>query len=719
MSRFSEWHTDLTKNPTRVLLKEGNLHRQATFKSVDRTIFLFNDSLLVTDLAKGGDGRLVQKQLLDLRSIVVEDPSDPKLLAAKKRTASSSSSAALSFSILTPQRDFTFIAHSLQSKAEWMKSIRDAASQHKLTNASSIVEEGAVQGKVFGLAGEEGYEGRLLTATLHSAVADGQDDILLHLLSERSEDPNQKSPEGKSAVHLAIEHENAFALSLLIAHGADLSITDAEGNAPLHIACSHADFATVMVLISKGADVQAVDGQGRTPLWLLCTSVTEPVQDEEGGMGGGGGGPGPEDVVAHHEKGLIELVTMMVDAGANVEDEYEGETLLFHLARAGTWQAVAALCHNQVNVAQLNADGQSALHVVASLSSKADSTLLQSYLRCARLLLSFGAAPNLRDLQLSTPLHLTQSLAIAGCLLVNGARLDVKNAAGKKAGEWFETKASYATDAEWIQAKEALRDALLAWAERGETALEEGGVLSDEKDWVHDNAISVCMACGTEFNLTRRRHHCRRCGLLVDAQCSSKTFRAYGEPAPIIVSPVSSPKGKAAEATGERCCDSCYNVMVEKEREGARKARELRKKAAEKAALLKEGKEREAREKEERDARETQARAQRIRESEERTRAVSERTKDKTAAFEEKKKADKAREQGELRDSLGNNRNLLEQRGQKLGEMGDKASDPHARTPHTTHRTACAHAATHPLLADSCGCVRLVRCCAARCSPRS
>ena len=386
MSRFSEWHTDLTKNPTRILLKEGNLHRQATFKSVDRTIFLFNDSLLVTDLAKGADhaGRLVQKQLLDLRSIVVEDPTDPKVLAAKKR--SSSSSATLSFSILTPQRDFTFIAPSLQSKAEWMKSIRDAASQHKLTNASSIVEEGAVQGKVFGLAGEEGYEGRLLTATLHSAVADGQDDILLHLLSERGEDPNQKSPEGKSAVHLAIEHENAFALSLLIAHGADLSITDAEGNAPLHIACSHADFATVMVLISKGADVQAVDGQGRTPLWLLCTSVTDPVHDD------GAGAPGPDDLVAHHEKGMIELVTMMVDAGANVEDEYQGESLLFHLCSAGKWQAVAALCHNHVIVSSASmSDGHTALHVVASLSAKADSSLLQGYLRCARLLLAFGA----------------------------------------------------------------------------------------------------------------------------------------------------------------------------------------------------------------------------------------------------------------------------------------------------------------------------------------
>ena len=431
-------------------------------------------SFLITDLVAKGEhaGRLIQKQLLDLRAIVVEDPADPKSSSAKKSRSSSASS--LSFSILTPQRDFTFIAPSLQVKAEWMKAIRDAASQHKLTNASSIVEEGAVQGKVFGLAGEEGYEGRLLTATLHSAVADGQDDILLHLLSERSEDPNLMSPEGKSAVHLAIEHENAFALSILIAHGADLSITDADGNAPLHIACAHADFGTVMVLISKGADVQAVDGEGRTPLWLLCTAIHDPVEGE---------GPGPEDVTAHHEKGLIELVTMMVDAGSSVDDEYQGEPLLFHLCQKAKWQAVAALCHNHVSVSQVNADGRTPLHVVAALSTttKADSALVQGYMRCARLLLSFGAAPNLRDLQLNTPLHLAQSLAIAGCLLVNGARLELKNEAGKKAGEWLEAKTSYPNETEWIQAKEAVRDAQAAWAERAETLLEEGGELSDEK----------------------------------------------------------------------------------------------------------------------------------------------------------------------------------------------------------------------------------------------
>ena len=39
---------------------------------------------------------------------------------------------------------------------------------------------------------------------------------------------------------------------------------------------------------------------------------------------------------------------------------------------------------------------------------------------------------------------------------------------------------------------------------------------------------------------------------------------------------------------------------------------------------------------------------------------------------------DKARENGELRESLGSNRTMLEARGQKLNEMGDKVTPTHS-----------------------------------------
>ena len=651
MDRFAEWHIDLAKNPHRTLIKEGRLARQAKFKSVDRLVYLFNDAFLVTDeVLKGPEsGRLVQKQLLDLRAIVVEDPVEKAAANGKKPPTGS---AALSFSLLTAQRDFTFICPNAAVKAEWMRVIRETASQHKLTNAGSIVEEGAVEGKVFGLAGDEGYEGRLLTATLHSAVADGQDDIVLHLLSERNEDANRKSPEGKTPVHLAIEHENAFALSLLIAHGADLSLVDGEGDAPLHIACQHCDFGTVMVLLSKGADVLAVDGDGKTPLWLLCEHVHDLTEAEAGG----------EDAST---KAVVDMVRMFVDAGASVDEEWQGQSLLVHLCTKGKWQSVAALCAAGVNVSQVDMEGRTALHIVAMLSSTSTpGFLLTSYLRIARMLLSHGAAPNCRNADFDTPLHTTTSQGLAGCLLVNGARADLKNEQQRKAVEWFEAKAHFDREADWLQAKDSLRDAAAAWAERSETVLEEGGELADDKEWAGDDAIPQCLLCAVEFSLTRRRHHCRRCGVCVDTQCCSKLFRC-----------VSSAPGKMGQEVSERCCDCCYNIMCEKAVEEGKRRREEKRKEREQAqqkAALAATREKEAK-------LDADGSAARVRESEERIKAITERTASKTAAFEEKKARDRERERaelkGDLKAQLTGNRSMLEERGQKLNEMGDKSSE--------------------------------------------
>ncbi|CAB3403287.1 unnamed protein product [Caenorhabditis bovis] len=44
--------------------------------------------------------------------------------------------------------------------------------------------------------------------------------------------------------------------------------------------------------------------------------------------------------------------------------------------------------------------------------------------------------------------------------------------------------------------------------------------------WIPDGEANKCMECGrTQFNLVQRRHHCRNCGRVVCAACSSKSFR--------------------------------------------------------------------------------------------------------------------------------------------------------------------------------------------------
>merc|ERR1712224_558571 len=57
--------------------------------------------------------------------------------------------------------------------------------------------------------------------------------------------------------------------------------------------------------------------------------------------------------------------------------------------------------------------------------------------------------------------------------------------------------------------------------------------------WVADRHATTCMRCGSDFKMTRRRHHCRRCGRVVCSKCSPGTLAIMHYNAP------------------QRACDHC------------------------------------------------------------------------------------------------------------------------------------------------------------------
>mmetsp|Transcript_32095 Transcript_32095/g.37728 ORF Transcript_32095/g.37728 Transcript_32095/m.37728 type:complete len:231 (-) Transcript_32095:49-741(-) len=46
--------------------------------------------------------------------------------------------------------------------------------------------------------------------------------------------------------------------------------------------------------------------------------------------------------------------------------------------------------------------------------------------------------------------------------------------------------------------------------------------------WVFDDESPACMRCDREFSMLRRRHHCRKCGLLVCHMCSNYSLPIQG-----------------------------------------------------------------------------------------------------------------------------------------------------------------------------------------------
>ncbi|KAI8366679.1 FYVE zinc finger-domain-containing protein [Radiomyces spectabilis] len=75
--------------------------------------------------------------------------------------------------------------------------------------------------------------------------------------------------------------------------------------------------------------------------------------------------------------------------------------------------------------------------------------------------------------------------------------------------------------------------------------------------WEADLEAKECRRCSRRFGLLVRRHHCRRCGLIVCDKCSSS--RAYLAPSEILQDPASPLESVQVLASQhQRVCDKCY-----------------------------------------------------------------------------------------------------------------------------------------------------------------
>jgi RUN and FYVE domain-containing protein 1 len=67
----------------------------------------------------------------------------------------------------------------------------------------------------------------------------------------------------------------------------------------------------------------------------------------------------------------------------------------------------------------------------------------------------------------------------------------------------------------------------------------------NEYKWEEDDQVSICKQCKSEFNVARRKHHCRRCGRIFCHDCSDNKM-----PLPSFSKPV-------------RVCNPCYESMLQ------------------------------------------------------------------------------------------------------------------------------------------------------------
>lgn len=76
-------------------------------------------------------------------------------------------------------------------------------------------------------------------------------------------------------------------------------------------------------------------------------------------------------------------------------------------------------------------------------------------------------------------------------------------------------------------------------------------------NWEPDVNVKECRRCARRFGLINRRHHCRRCGLVVCDKCSSS--RTYLNPSEILQDPTGPFESLQVLASQHhRVCDKCY-----------------------------------------------------------------------------------------------------------------------------------------------------------------
>lgn len=479
-SRFVDPSFNIADDPERRLLKSGTLSRQARFKTVPRVCFLFSDVFIFAhNLDKD-----TENGKLEMKQVI-----DLATATLDDRTGGKTNMKN-AVSINSPERAFVVSAASQQEKDEWTnllakqilerKKVLETKDPGKLKDSEAIASVHAI-----------------VSGTVHSHAFKGELAELEALLEKSDVDVNKIDSDGRTPLQVALKAGHPDIVDLLMEYKADPSTEDPEGNPALHAAVLQSSLGMLAVILQQDGLCNSENRDKRTPLYLAVMECTQP-----------------------HVASIIEA---LVKAGANLNQKFADDRTLLHLAALNNkLEAMTALLTLGASVTAVDVSFSIPLHFAAS----------GNYLDACKVLLDFGSGPNLRDDKGHTCLHLTSSPEVAACLISHGARLDMKNLQGivasKKFDDTKDSQALHACQTEYHNSPPTVSSEPLP---------------TDKEKWLDDDLSPGCLLCASNFTMTSRRHHCRRCGLLVCGNCSHHKFTAPNEPKP------------------QRACDPCYSIL--------------------------------------------------------------------------------------------------------------------------------------------------------------
>ncbi|MBR5243398.1 MAG: ankyrin repeat domain-containing protein [Thermoguttaceae bacterium] len=257
---------------------------------------------------------------------------------------------------------------------------------------------------------------------------------LVRYLVESGADVNATSYYGTAPLCNAAWGGAPEIVRFLLESGADVNAKDGNGETALHIAARHNNFEAVRVLLELSADVGATNSSGETALLLAARyrGNTETVRCliELGAVGEATSEECEKALTTAADDDALEIVRLLMKLRSNVDEtNANGETALHLVAKMKSAASVLLLCDELgANVCATNNVGETPLHVAAKRG--ATSTI--------RVLVALGADVGAKDGEGKTPLHVAaENDASNGAeetvrvLLELGADVAAKDSEGK------------------------------------------------------------------------------------------------------------------------------------------------------------------------------------------------------------------------------------------------------------------------------------------------
>jgi ankyrin repeat protein len=219
---------------------------------------------------------------------------------------------------------------------------------------------------------------------LHYAAQDCPEAV--SLLLKAGADPNARDEGGMTPLHIAALRGNAKAAELLLQHS-DVNARDKNNRTPLHLALEYSHCDAALVLAADGrADVNARDGHGRTPLHYAATS------------------------------GCVEVMRRLLERGADPSTrDKDGNTPLHFAAKSMNKDAVMLVLTWLKDVKDCinarNSMGETPLRWLLRECARWEER--RRCYEAAKVLVEYGADPNMPDSRGHTPLKTAQLLGYA------------------------------------------------------------------------------------------------------------------------------------------------------------------------------------------------------------------------------------------------------------------------------------------------------------------